>query len=144
MSFPCTEIEELNALWVKHKVMVRVDRNTLLSNKAYYPLVEFQISGENFSLFVDDEFSDFRKNYPLLNFCLVLRELDGYKYTSEYEVWCQERSFDSSDETIKEAFKNLKYVTNEVEKILGKIDPIISDWDFEMNTGAAQALRRSK
>ncbi|MCH2233138.1 MAG: hypothetical protein MK078_02710 [Crocinitomicaceae bacterium] len=144
MSFPCPEIEELSALWVKHKVMVRVDRNTLLSNKAYYPLVEFQISGENFSLFVDDEFSDFRKNYPLLNFCLVLRELDGYKYTSEYEVWCQERFFDSSDETIKEAFKNLKYVTNEVEKILGKIDPIISDWDFEMNTGAAQALRRSK
>ena len=108
MSFPCPEIEELSALWVKHKVMVRVDRNTLLSNKAYYPLVEFQISGENFSLFVDDEFSDFRKNYPLLNFCLVLRELDGYKYTSEYEVWCQERFFDSSDETIKEAFKKLK------------------------------------
>ena len=135
MSFDYPEIEQLNALWVRHKVMVKVDRSEQLNDKSYYPLVHFTISGEQFSLFVDDEFSDFKKNYHLL------RELDGYKFTSEYENWCQERFFEPDNEQVKSAFENLRSVTEKVESILGEIDPIISDWDFEMNAGAAQALR---
>ena len=138
------EIVELNKLWVEHKVIVKVDRSDDLSGKGYYPLTHFNLGNERFSIYVDDEFNDFRYNYPLLNFCLVLRELDGYKFTSDFEVWCQERFLDPKDEKVKEGFENLKDVTERVEEILGNIDSIISDWDFEMNAGAAQALRRSK
>ncbi len=137
-----TEILQLNELWVKHKVMTKTDRTQFLGGLSYYPLVNFELSGQKFALFVDDEYEDLRYNYPLLNFCLVLRELEGYAYTSDYPVWCQERFLDVSDESIKLAFDNLAEVFQGVEKVLGKIDSFVSDYDFELNAGAAQRLRR--
>lgn len=138
------EIEKLNQIWVKFGVLVKIDRSDDLSGKGYYPLVYFNLGKEKFSLFVDDEYDDFRKNYPILNFCLVLRELEGYEFTSDYEVWCQERFFEKGSDKVKMAFENLKSVTKRAKEILGEIDSCISDWDFEMNTGAAQELRKDR
>ena len=38
--------------------------------------------------------------------------------------------------------KYLAEIYPEIETVLGKIDPEVSDWDFEMNAGAAQELRK--
>lgn len=143
MNFEYPEIEALNELWVKHQVMIKVDRSDDLGPRRDYPLVDVKMGDLGFSLFVDDEYEDFRLNYPLLNFCLVLRELEGYQDSPDFDVWCQERFFDSKDEKIKQAFEHLKDVVTKVEALLGTIDSQVSDWDFEMNAGAAQALRRS-
>jgi hypothetical protein len=142
MSFKYPEIEKLNDLCVQHRVMIKVDRMDDLGPRNDYPLVDFTIDGLAFSLFVDDEYNDFKYNYPLLNLCLVLRELDGYHYAPEFEQWCQERYLEAKDKKVQAAFENLKIVTKKVESILGGIDPCVSDWDFEMNAGAAQELRK--
>ncbi len=142
--FGYPEINALNTLWVKHKVITKTDRTKLLGGKTYYPKVDFTISGQSFWLFVDDEYEDLRYNYPLLNFCLILRELEGYAYAPEFEIWCQERFLSPDDKSIAAAFEHLKKTYAEVESILGKLESHVSDWDFEMNAGAAQKLRRSK
>ncbi len=141
MDYP--EIDTLNELWTKHKVETKIDRSQLLEGRPYYPLVRFKIGGEDFELFVDDEYDDLKKNYPLLNFCLVLRELEGFQDTKDFEYWCQERSLDSTDPQVFYAFNHLEETYEKVVKIMGSIDSHVSDWDFEMNTGAAQELRRN-
>lgn len=142
MSNEYPEIEALNQLWVKHKVMVKTDRSKLLDGKSYYPSVEFTLGNRTFQLFVDDEYDDLKKNYPLLNFCLVLRELEGYEYSENYQQWCQERFFEPEVAAINEAYEQLALVYKEVKEILGEIDSKISDYDFELNAGAAQAIRK--
>ena len=137
------EIERLNEVYVKYRFSWKIDRSQNLVNQEYYPLIRFELEGHKFHLFVDDEYDDLRLNYPLLNLCLILRELEGYEFTSHYETWCQERFFDPENEQVRENFKHLSKVYMEVEKILGKIDSYVSDFDFEMNAGAAQKLRRS-
>ena len=141
--FDYPEIEQLNDVFVQYKFSWKTDRSNLLGGKSYYPKIDFSFRGKQFSLFIDDEYDDLKKNYPLLVLCLVLRELEGYEFTSEYETWCRERFLDAKDKTIESSFENLKYTYREVEKILGKIDSFVSDFDFEMNARAAQSLRRS-
>ncbi len=138
------EIEALNQLWVKHRVMIKITREDHLAEKPYYPLVEFQISGKLYKLFIDDEYDDLRYNYPLLNFCLVLRELEGFDLARDPRIWAQERGLDPEHEQVRDYHKYLSIIYQEIEKILIKIHPQVSDWDFEMNAGAAQQLRRSE
>lgn len=142
MAFEYPEIEALNTIYVNHKVTTKTERGELLGGKDYYPLVHVQLGGFAFDLFVDDEYDDLRKNYPLLNLCLVLRELEGYALADDYLVWCQERFFDPGDERIRSNYTRLGEVYGTVESILGNIDSHVSDFDFEMNAGAAQRLRK--
>lgn len=144
MTFDYPEIEQLNKIYVEHKFTSSIDRSQLLAGQKYYPLVHFTLGGEAFSVFVDDEYDDLRNNYPLLNLCLILRELEGYDFSREYEVWCQERGLDPEIDRVKDNFKHLGEVYRAIEKILGEVDSKVSDFDFEMNARAAQKLRRSK
>ncbi|MCT4623373.1 MAG: hypothetical protein N4A46_07090 [Schleiferiaceae bacterium] len=144
MDLKYPEIEKLNEVFIKHKAFTKIDRRFTLAGDEYYPKVHFELSGTHFEIYVDDEYDDLRKNYPLLNLCLVLRELEGFDYSRNYEVWCQERYKEIKNPQVKANFDHLEEVYNSVEKILGKIDSFVTDFDFEMNAGAAQALRRDK
>ncbi|OEK01424.1 hypothetical protein BFP97_07775 [Roseivirga sp. 4D4] len=138
------EIVALNDIYIAHQVYIKIDRSQVLGDQQYYPRVDFKFSGKKFHLFVDDEYDDFRNNYPLLNLCLVLRELEGYEYADDYYVWCQERSLDAGSPQVKDNYAHLGEVYSAIKSIMGKIDSQVSDFDFEMNARAAQALRRSK
>jgi hypothetical protein len=140
--FSHPEIEQLNEFYLKWKFESKTDRTKTLSGKSYYPWVNFKLAGESFGMFVDDEYEDLRKNYPLLNLCIVLRELEGYDFTPEYKVWCKERMIDAKDKEVREAFLNLQSTYNRVIALAGEVESYVSDFDFELNAGAAQALRR--
>ncbi len=142
--FDYPEIEALNQIYITHKVVTKTNRSQLLAGKAYYPLVHVTIAGQHFNVFVDDEYDDLRYNYPLLNLCLVLRELEGYALATEYEIWCQERLLDSANPQVKENHKHLATVYKAVTQLLGEVNSHVTDYDFELNAGAAQRLRRSK
>lgn len=138
------EIDKLNQIYVDHQVVIIADHTRLLGGKKYYPMVEFQLAGKQFEIYVDDQYQDLRLNYPLLNLCLVLRELEGYDWADDLLVWSMERGLDSGDLQVLDFYRELGRIYIQVEAILGKVDPFVSDWDFEMNAGAAQALRHEE
>lgn len=142
--FDYPEIEQLNHIFIKYRFLWKTDRSVLLGGKSYYPKVDFSFNGQKFHLCIDDEYDDLKKNYPLLVLCLVLRELEGFEFTSDYHVWCKERYLNPDDESIRENFKNLKLTYEKVSQILGKVESFVSDFDFEMNARAAQSLRKSE
>lgn len=136
------EIEALNNIYVKHKVEIRFSTTDFLAGSKAYRAVTFKIGGKVFNFYVEDELDDIRYNYPLLNLCLVLRELEGYAYAQDYLIWCQERYLDPKDEAILSNYRSLATIYRDVEKIMGKIDSQVSDWDFEMGSGASWELRK--
>jgi hypothetical protein len=44
--------------------MIEVDISESLGSRNDYPLVSFIIDGQAFSLFVDEDYNDFKYNYP--------------------------------------------------------------------------------
>lgn len=92
---------------------------------------------------VDDEYNDFAINKPALNLCLLLRELEDYQEEDDILKWCNLKGLNPGDTGVLEYYRGLTSIHTDVKNILGTIDPQISDFDFGLNAGAAQALRRS-
>lgn len=136
------EIDALNNMYVKHKVEIRFSTTDFLVESKEYRAVTFKLGGKVFNFYVEDELDDIRYNYPLLNLCLVLRELEGYAYAEDYLIWCQERYLDPKNEAVLANYRNLATVYRDVEEIMGKINSQVSDWDFEMGSGASWKLRK--
>ena len=136
------EIEQLNKIYLKHKIEIRFIPSTFLAGNEDYRAVEFKLDGKVFNFYVEDEYGDSRYNYPLLNLCLVLRELEFYIESDDILVWSKERYLDPKNEAVLAHFRNLGTIYREVEKIMGKIDSQVSEWDFEMGSGASYELRK--
>ncbi len=143
MSHP--EIQKLKELYQKHKIGISVSDKEFMGGKKDFPAVLFSLNDKTFPLFVDDEFEDFKLNNPLLNLCLVLRELEYYKDTYDYLLWCKELSQDASDIVVLNYYRSLASIYREVENILGEINCPITDYEFEFNTtgGPLQKLRET-
>lgn len=136
------EIDALNNMYVKHNVEIRFSTTDFLVGSKEYRAVTFKLGGKVFNFYVEDELDDIRYNYPLLNLCLVLRELEGYAYAEDYLIWCQERYLDPKNEAVLANYRNLATVYRDVEEVMGEINSQVSDWDFEMGSGPSWKLRK--
>ena len=139
--FDYPEIQALRALYQKHPITIRVSETECLAGNSAYPKVELSIGENAFSLYADDEYHDFKIGNPLLSFCIILRELEGYAETEDFLAWCKDNGSDASHPEIRDYHMKLGALYSAIEKILGEIDCQISDYDFALNAGAAQALR---
>ncbi len=134
-------IKALNALIIKYKAPVKVSKEIFLGDRKDFPLVILSLDKQSFQLFVDDEYNDFNYNNHILNFCIVLRGLENYKFSGDYLVWCAERYIDASDTKIRTYYMGLDKIYNKIKAILGEINSFIPDNDFEFDMGEVKTLR---
>lgn len=138
------EIKALRDIYKKHKVKIAVSNKDFLGGNTDYYAIKFTLGDQTFNMYAYDEQSDFKIDNPLLNLVVVLRELDYYKDSHDYLLWCLELKLDSANTQVLSYYRSLGAIYREIEKVMGKIDPIFSDWDFEMNIGGIKYLREIK
>jgi len=141
MDYP--NIKALNDIYVKHHVSVDISKTNFLDTEQLMPEVILRIDGKKFKLYLDDEFDNIKLNYPLLNFCIVLRELEDFKFSNDYQIWCAERNIDAANPEIKAYYIRLGHIYDDIESLLGEINSYISSFDFEFDMGEAHALRNN-
>lgn len=135
------EIEILEQLYGKHNISVTPVQEDYLDDDKTYPAVNLHIGNHRFVVYIDNEYSDLEKNNPLLSLCLVLRAFDAYAYAEDYLQWCTHHGLNASDEKIRDYHMSLRNTSAEVYTLLGYMECPVSDFDFELNAGAAQHLR---
>ena len=135
-------IKILNHLIAQHKVSVKVSKDVFLGDRKDFPLATLTMDGQSFKIYVDDEYNDFKYNNPILNFCLVLRELEDYKFSDDYLVWCAERYINPSDIKIRDYYSGLDKIYADVTAIMGVVKSYIPDTDFEFAMGEVVVLRK--
>ena len=118
-----------------------MDFKDCLNDKNYYPRAVATFADQSYWLYIDDEYQDFKLPIKELHLCLFLRELEGYAITPDYKEWCHERFLDHELQQVQMAYAQLKEVYTKISMKLGSVDSFVSDFDFELNSGAAQALR---
>jgi hypothetical protein len=136
------EIVALDDLFLKHRVFIKVSPNDYLGSNKDMPSVELTLAGEKFNLYIADDEEDFRYNYPLLNLCVILRDLEDYKFSNDYLLWCQERRIDELDLKAKDYYQQLSGMYKRIEAILGEVKSFVNDSDFDFSMGAVRALRK--
>ena len=133
------EIENLKTILSSHSISIFYQEK----KANCLQLVHLSISKQIFPIYTQDEYDDLSLNNPLLNLCLVLRELEIYQESSDYLNWCNTQGVNASDETIRKYYMSLDNSYTVIEKIIGKIDSQINDLDFQLNAGAAWELRKA-
>ncbi len=136
------EIINLKNLHSKHNMSFALAKVHPNFNATENVWIEFTVDDFNAILIVDDEFKDFSAKSPILNFCLVLRELETYREEEDILRWTVFKNLSPSNPEVLNYYKDLGTHYKEIRDILGKIDSQISYFDFELNAGAAQELRR--
>jgi len=137
------EIHALEDMLKKHSFSIEFLKDDFPFCALCHQWVRFRLNDNIFILMIDDEYKDFELNIPTMNLCLVLRELEDYQEEEDILKWCNLKGLKVSDVGVLEYYKGLDAVYKEVKKTLGTIDSHISNYDFEMSAGAAQALRRN-
>lgn len=136
-----SEIQSLNQILKNHKIQISPSNVHPDFRATENIWMTFQIDQFETVLLVDDEFKDFERGIKALDLCLVLRELETYAEEEDILRWCTFKNLSVSNHEVIEYYRGLASIYQTVENILGKIDSQISDFDFELNAGAAQALR---
>lgn len=139
-SYP--EIQLLEAIYLKHKVSISISDIDFLGGNKDFPALVFSLGNNSFQLYVNDEYGDLQIENPLLVFCLILRELENYIHQNDYLEWCKSQLLEPANSQVRAYHMDLRNIYKDVEKIIGEINSHISSFDFELNAGAAQALRK--
>ena len=137
------EIKILQNICDEYNAGIEVSGSTFLDDIKDYPAIVLSLAGKTFNMFVEDEYNDFQIENPLLSLSLVLRELEIYKEEDDFLAWCKSQILSSSNSLVLNYYKTLDNIYNDIEMIMGSISNPISSWDFEMNSGAVQELRKS-
>jgi hypothetical protein len=137
------EITALNALISQFDISVSIVSDSFLAGRNDFPLIEMRAGNESFSFFVDDEFGDLALGNPPLSLCVALRTLESYEFAEDFLVWCTQHGLDAAGPGLLDHFKNLGEIYTKIQELLGEINSQISDFDFELNAGAVQMLRKS-
>lgn len=134
------QIQQLQSIIQKHKITFEYLEEDYLDPSEYYKAVLFLIGDKVYKIYVDHEYRDLDLKIQELSLFLVLRELELASECEDFEIWVAEQMIQLNDRTIN-YYYDLKAYTTEIEGILGSIDPIISQMEFELNSGAIQELR---
>jgi hypothetical protein len=136
------EIEALQKLADNFEIEIVIQSGQYLAGNENYPAAKFTTKDQSFELFLYDEYEDLKWNNPLLHLCLALMELENYDDAEDYLQWCTFRGLEAANEEMRSYHTGLGETYNALKNILGEIDPQVSYFDFELNAGAAQALRK--
>lgn len=91
---------------------------------------------------VDDEYGDATDGNPELLLQLVLAACEVYEESDDALAWAQEAGIEPASPLAGALFRESGEAVLVVRAIVGDRLESISSWDFTLNTGAGQELRR--
>lgn len=138
------KIAEIKNFIEQYEIRIFHTEDNDIAQHCHLTAMTLVIKNKTYTVLVDDEYEDLKKNNELLDFILVFRELAIIEESSDFLEWCSELNLQADNYKILDYYKQL---SSEVEsiKLLFKdntIDYFISDLEFQLNSGAIQLLRK--
>lgn len=100
--------------------------------------VEVSAGKKNWKLLVHDEYHDLNGQKPLVCLFLVLSTLEDYGESDDYLEWCKEYLIKPPE--LMDYYQSLAAMYQEIEALIGEVDPCISPFDYELRAGEYAAL----
>lgn len=138
-SYP--EIKKLYDLIEDHSIRLTVLPKTSELLDASFQEIQMTTSSGEYKIPVDDELQDADLGNPALILHLVIYAIEEYEDCDDFLVWSTAYGLDPSVQIHLDWYKQLGVVTPKIRSIIGPEITGISDYDWQLNAGAAQALR---
>jgi hypothetical protein len=93
---------------------------------------------------VSDEFNDGPAGSTLLRLVLIQRAFDGIEYEADAAAWARSESLDPGRSDVLALYQETLTARSRFLAAYGAIPDVIVQLDWELNAGAAQALREGR
>ena len=139
------EVEALKAALREHRLRLVVEAAPPPEHALGYRRVRLERPrAQPLGIWVDDEDRDaVNDNQPLL-LNLVLMACEAYEEAHDPNAWAMDTGLDIGSAEIRELYDELVTVVPRIRAVLGEEVRAVSAWDFALDAGAAQALRRGR
>lgn len=127
-----------------HQLSFIIEENDELWNELMLRRIHVYAGDQMYSINIDDECDDCQHQHPPVMLQLVLDMMESYEEAEDYLVWCKDCGYKAANRKASETWFELREVVPQLRKLLGGDLHPISSWDWQMNTGAPDALRNSK
>lgn len=107
----------------------------------YFREIEFSSEDLTAVIPLDDEYEDAEKGNQALMLQLIIYAVEEYEDCEDFLVWSTAFGLNSKDPFILNMYRGLGKTIPKIRDIIGTDINDISDYDWELNAGAAQALR---
>lgn len=137
-----SEIDSLFNLIAKYHIELN-----LLPNKQHFSGISFQeieFTSMDYSCIipVDDEYNDAKSSSPPILLQLILFMCYEYEDCEDFLAWSKAYSLNASDPDVFDLYRTLGNIVPEILDIVGREEVGVSDFDWELDAGPAQALRK--
>ncbi len=139
---PYKEIKALTSFIEEHTISAK--KADIDAIHADLVPVTLQIANKNILVQVMDEYNDLSHQNGLLTVVLCLRELELLEDSFNVAQWYKQQGLTSSSEKLENYYKSIIKELPELKVHFpnGALTSFIPDLDFQLNAGAAQALRK--
>ena len=136
------EINALKEFYTSQKIQVSILESSPVQDTF---LAMLTLGNTSLEVLLLDEYNDRMLPNRLLHVVLVLKELEIIEESTDYLDWCNQQGFSTNDEFLLPYYQKM---VNELPKLSsyfpkGKVTSFISDWDIQLDAGAAQFLRNT-
>lgn len=107
----------------------------------YFREIEFNSDNYSAVIPVDDEYGDAEKGNQALMLQLIIYAIEEYEGCEDFLVWSIAFGLNSNNPFILDIYRDLGKIIPKIRDIIGTDVNDISDYHWELNAGAAQALR---
>lgn len=107
----------------------------------YFREIEFSSEDLTAVISLDDEYEDVEKGNQALMLQLIIYAVEEYENCEDFLVWSTAFGLNSKDPFILDMYRGLGKTIPKIRDSIGTDINDISDYDWELNAGAAQALR---
>lgn len=135
------EVKELYDIIEEHEIKLTVLPITPAFKDAYFREVRLSTPSIEFTAPVDDELEDSNSGNPALLLQLIFYAIEEYEVCEDFLVWSTAYGLDASNPIHLDWYRRIGIITPEFRKIISTEVSGISDYDWQLNAGAAQALR---
>jgi hypothetical protein len=125
-----SKVKQLQDLIVKFDIRVEVKQAFSKQLRE----IEFYIGTNSWKFLIDDEYLYLNEKHQPISFYMVLRELSIYEEEDDFLTWCRQNESDASSTETLNYYRGLDSTYLEIKKTLGSIDPIFSNYDYELGT----------
>ncbi|MEQ9307973.1 MAG: hypothetical protein RLN90_00860 [Balneolaceae bacterium] len=139
--FKYPEVEELFLILERNKIDLNVLPNSSALDSISFIEIEFNSPTFSCNIPLDDEYEDSKLVIPVLLLQLILHACYEFEDHDDITGWSTAFGLDISKPLTLDLYKQTAEIVPQIRKIIGKDLQGVSDYDWQLNAGAAQALR---
>lgn len=135
-------LKDLDDYIARNSLVLTVENGPVFANGIQAVHITINGAQRAISITIFDEFGDAQEENQALCLALLGLEIAVFRDARSGDDWARAQSINENSPKIDEMFERNRQAIEDFTRHYGEIPDVVSEWDWQLNSGLAHALRR--